>query len=299
MYKKMVVLLDGSQLAERVFEYAQELAGRMHIDVELLHVCNPHETELLPMRQAYMERMAEGLCVAAEKVSANYGRENLERCINARGHVVVGYPAEEILKYIDENDINLVMMSTHGSSGVRAWDLGSVANKVVHASRVPIWLVPSQLREDIVTDTLPGRNLVVPLDGSKGSEAVLPHAISVQQQRAAEGEMVLLHVFDAELYVVSRAGVEENQDKLREMKAYLEGLAQPIRETGLAVRTEVLVGDPAATIIRYLKDNPAQLLAMSTRGRTGLSRMIFGSVAESVIRLVKHTPLLLVAEEEE
>ncbi len=99
-------------------------------------------------------------------------------------------------------------------------------------------------------------------------------------------------------YVVTRAAVEENQDKLREMKAYLEGLAQPIRETGLAVRTEVLIGDPAATIIRYLKDNPAQLLAMSTRGRTGLSRMIFGSVAESVIRLVKHTPLLLVAEEE-
>jgi nucleotide-binding universal stress UspA family protein len=298
MYKKMVVLLDGSELAERVFEYAQELSGRMHIDVELLHVCKPHETELLPMRRGYMERMAEELCTEAEKVSSKYGRENLERCINARGHVVVGYPAEEILKYVDENDIDLIMMSTHGSSGIRAWDLGGVANKVIHASTTPIWLVPSELREDIVADTLSGRNIVIPLDGSKGSEAVIPHAINVRQQRGAEGEIVLLQVRDVAIAnVVSRAALEEHQERLAQMKAYLEGVAQTIRETGLTVRTEVLTGDPATTIIRYLKDNPAHLLAMSTRGRIGLSRMIFGSVAESVIRLVKHTPLLLVAEE--
>ena len=176
MYKKMVVLLDGSELAEVVFDYAQEVSGRMHVDVELLHVCSPQEVAQLPMRRAYMERMAEELCAKAEEISAKYSKDTVAQCIQARGNVVVGYPAEEILKYVDENDIDLVMMSTHGSSGVKAWDLGEVANKVVHASKVPVWLVPTELREEVIADALPKRSLVVPLSGSKhlGWRSLMP-----------------------------------------------------------------------------------------------------------------------------
>jgi len=56
----------------------------------------------------------------------------------------------------------------------------------------------------------------------------------------------------------------------------------------------MLIGEPAPTIIQFLKDNPAQLISMATRGHTGLSRMVFGSVTENVIHLVKKTPMLLV-----
>lgn len=129
MYRKMLVLLDGSELAEVVFRYAQELYGRLNLEVELLHVCPPQEADQLPMRRAYMEYMARQLCVKAEEVRRKYHPNAVEQCVQARGNVVVGYPAEEILKYVDEHQIDLVMMSTHGTSGERAWDLGSVANK--------------------------------------------------------------------------------------------------------------------------------------------------------------------------
>jgi len=294
MYKKMVVLLDGSELAEVVFEYAQEVSGRMHIDTELLHVCSPQEADQVPMRRAYMEHMAGELCAKAEEISRKYSKAAVDRCIQARGHVVVGYPAEEILKYIDENDIELVMMSTHGSSGVRGWDIGGVANKVIHASRVPVWLVPTELREEIISDTLPTRSLVVPLSGSKQSEAAIPHALRILEQRGAEAELVLIHAYDAGNIYLTRAALEQNDEERARMKAYLEGVAAPIRKEDLAVRTEVLIGDPAETIINYLRSNPAQLLAMATRGHTGLSRMVFGSVTETVIHMVKRTPLLLV-----
>ena len=294
MYKTMLVLLDGSELAEVVLKYAQELSGRLGIDLELLHVCDPHEAEQLPMRKAYMEHQAEIMCARAQEISSRYGGEALTECIRAQGNVVVGNPAEEILKYVDGHDIDLVMMSTHGRSGIGSWDLGSVASKVIHASNAPIWLVPSQLREEVILDMLPKRTQVIPLSGTKQSEAVLPHAIAVAKQRGEESELVLVHVEDVDYIRLTRSALQEQEEHRARMKAYLDGIAGSIREAGLDARSVMLIGEPATTIIQFLKDNPAQLISMATRGHTGLSRMVFGSVTENVIHLVKKTPMLLV-----
>jgi nucleotide-binding universal stress UspA family protein len=295
MYEKMLVLLDGSELAEVVFEYARQLAGRLNIDLELLHVVTPQEDEQLPMRRAYMEGMAEALCAGAQEVSDSVSADAAQSCIQARGSVVVGYPAEEILKYVEENDIDLVMLSTRGRSGTKAWDIGSVASKVIHAAKVPVWLVPSELREEIVLDTLPKRPLVIPLSGSKLSEVAVPHALAIARQRGAESEIVLLHVEDTQNIIFTREALEAREAEHARMAAYLEGVAASIRDQGFAVRTEMLAGDPAETIIAYIKDNPPQLIAMATRGRRGLSKMVFGSVTEDVIHLIKKTPMLLVS----
>lgn len=304
MYKKMAVLLDGSSLAEVVFDYAQELSGRLHVDVELLHVCRPEEAAQLPMRRAYMARMAEVLCARAEEVRASYGSDSAE-CAQAHGHVVVGYPAQRILEFIDENEVDLVMMSTHGSSGEKSWDIGEVANRVIHASKVPVWLVPTELRGEVISDSMPKRSTLVPLSGSKSSEEAIRHAVDLIGHRGAQGrgELVLLHV--VEEYLADVASYPKLSDvttglnvRLSEAKAYLEGLARPLRDSGVDVRTEAVWGDPAKTIIGYLKSNPTQLIVMATRGRNRISRRIFGSVTESVIHMVKVTPLLLISSEE-
>ena len=99
MFKKMLVLLDGSKLAEVVFTYAQELSARLNINLELLHVCSPQEAEQLPMRQAYMDRMAEVLQNKAADIRSKIKDKTPEPGIKALGKVIVGYPAEEILKY--------------------------------------------------------------------------------------------------------------------------------------------------------------------------------------------------------
>lgn len=301
MYKKMVVLLDGSELAEMVFDYAQEVSGRMHVDIDLLHVCSPDQESQLPMRRAYMEQKAAEVCAKAEEIRKKYDKDAVAQCILARGNVVVGYPAEEILKFVEENDIDLVMMSTHGSSGEKEWDLGDVANKVIHASKVPVWLVPTELRKEVLADKLPNRPLVIPLSGTKKSGAAIPHAVEILKQRGAESEseLVLLHVVEASPIVVTRAALEDLDAQRAKMKEYLEELAEPIRAMGIKVRTEVLPpGDPATGIINYLKANPTQLLVMATRGKSRISRTIFGSVTESVIHMVKVTPLLLVGGED-
>jgi len=298
MYKKMLVLLDGSKLAEVVFTYAQELSGRLNIDLDLLHVCSPQEAEQLPMRQAYMEHMAEILQSKAAEIRSRVGNKTPDYEIKARGKVIVGYPAEEILKYSAENDIDLIMLSTHGRSGIGRWDLGSVANKVIHASPIPIWLVPSELREEIIYDKLPKRTTVIPLDGSQFSEAVIPHAINIAKQRGAETEIVLIHIqSDLSLpYNIELA--KKRESEIAANKQYLENVAARIENSGIKARIEMLDGYPARTIINFVKDNPAQLIAMTTHGHAGLSRMVFSSFTENILHLVKKTPIFLVKASE-
>ncbi len=161
-----------------------------------------------------------------------------------------------------------------------------------------MWLVPTELREEIIADAMPKRILVVPLSGSEQSAAAIPHATEIMTRRGADAELVLLHVVDPSSVMSSitltRAALDGLDDQRAHMKKYLEDIAQPLRDSGVAVRTEVLSGDPAETIIDYLKGHPIQLLVMATRGKSGFSRMVFGSVTESVIHMVKLTPLLLV-----
>jgi nucleotide-binding universal stress UspA family protein len=293
MYHKMLVLLDGSKLAEVVFTYAQELAARLNINLELLHVCNTQNADQLPMRQVYIEHMAEILESKAAEIRSKIG-DITGLDVKIRGKVVVGYPAEEILKYVDENDIDLIMLSTHGGSGIRVWDMGEVANKVIRASKIPIWLVPSELKDEIIHDEIPLRRMLIPLDGSKYSEAVIPHGINIAQQRGAETEIVLIHIYKRlhSLYGVEELKRQQNQKK--EMKRYLDNIVKRIEKEKIKASYKILSGDPAETIINFVKKNPTQLIAMATYGGSRLSRMVFGSVVEQTLHLIKKTPILLV-----
>jgi nucleotide-binding universal stress UspA family protein len=284
MYQKMLVLLDGSKLAEVVFNYAQELSARLNIKVELLHVCTPQETDQLEMRQVYMEHVAEKLSCKAAEMRSRIGDKSPTSEVKAHVKVLVGYPAEEILKYADNNNIDLIMLSSHGQSGIRVWDIGNVANKVIHASKVDILMVPTELKEDVLYDRLPIRTIIIPMDGTKLSEAVIPHAISLARQRGAESEMVLLHVDDP----------TRQQSEITDKEKYFADLVKRIGEEGIKSSVKLLRGHPAETIVNYIENNPAHLIVMSTHAHKGLTTMVFSSVLENVLHMVKKSPILVV-----
>jgi nucleotide-binding universal stress UspA family protein len=295
VYKKMLVLLDGSKLSEVVFTYAQELSARLSLTLELLHVCNSQEAEQLPMRQAYIDHMAETLQNKVNEIRSKIGGIAQGEVAQAKGKVVIGYPAEEILKYTDENDVDLLLMSTHGRSGIRIWDLGSVADKVIHASKVPVWLVPSELKESVLWDKLPKRTIVIPLDGSKESEVAIPHAISIGKQRGAQFEIILVHIEDSRIADFARTyqQLEQLKDLRLSRKKYLDDLVKQIGNEGVTAHSEMLSGNPASEFIGFLKKNPAQLVLMSAHGHSGITGILFDSFAEQIVRTVKHTPILI------
>ena len=299
MYKRMLVLLDGSKLAEVVFSYVRELSGRLSLDIDLLHVCSPQEAEQLYMRQAYIEHMTELLRVQSEEVRSTIGDQPpKKKVIEAKGKVVIGYPPDEILKYADENSIDIIMLATHGFSGIRRWGLGSVADKVIHEAKVPTWLVPAQLHEDILYDKTPQRIVLVPLDGSKLAEEIIPHVKELTKQRGVETDIRLVHVAKPKEVSVppkEKELIGEDVTAFRTTgEIYLEGLVQQLRDAGFQAQAEQLIGDPAEEIVRYATKYHPRLIAMSTHGRAGFSRFVFGSVTENVLRRLQKTPVFLV-----
>ena len=304
MYKRMLVTLDGSELAEVVFPYAKELAGRLDLDLIFLHVCNPEEHQLLPMHRAYVERAAEIIRRDSEEVREKTGVQPGGKAIEARGEVAVGHPAEEILRYADENEIDLILIATHGRSGVRRWAMGSVADKVLRASKVPVWLVRAAIPEEIVYDKWPSTTILVPLDGSELAESVLPHVEAVAKQRGAElVDVVLLTVCEPPVIPSDypptmplgwEEHVEREMDKFRRVsEQYLAGVEKRLKDVGLKVRSEVLMGRPAEEIVDYASRNPFNLIVMATHGGSGLGRWAFGSVADKVLRVIS-SPIFLV-----
>ena len=107
----------------------------------------------------------------------------------------MGYPPDEILRYADENDVDLILMATHGRTGPKRWTMGSVADKILRASKVPVWLVRALIPDETPYDKWPSKTMLVPLDGSELAESVLPHAEALAKQRDTKLlEVVLLRV---------------------------------------------------------------------------------------------------------
>ncbi len=295
MYKKMLVPFDGSELAEVLFDYAKELAGRLDLDLTLLNVAKTSEGSFLRMNRAYIEGAAEIVQRHSVQVQEKTRTEPGGKAVKARGELVVGHPAEEILRYADENNIDLILMATHGRSGVKRWALGSVADKVIRASKVPVWLVRAGIPTEIIHDEWPKRKMLVPLDGSKFAESVLPHVEALAKQRGTElVDVVLLQVWEPPTsYLAYSSGYYmpldwdvEKQTELakRECEQYLDGVQKHLSNIGLRVRSEVLLGKPIDEIIDYAKRNPFDLIVLSTHGRSGINRWAYGQVVDKVLQ---------------
>ena len=305
MYKRMLVPLDGSELAEVVLPYAKELAGRLDLELNLLHVYQPIGSESQFMSRAYLERAAEIVQKQSREVQSKTGAPPGRKAVEVRVEVTVGHPAEEILHYAEGDKIDIILMATHGRSGVRRWILGSVADKVLRKSKIPIWLVRANIPEEIVHDEWHKRTMLVPLDGSKFAESVLPHVETLAKQRGAELVNVnLLRVFEephvnadypeASMNLTWKEHVERIRDHFkREAKQYLEGVQKRLTSAGLKVRPEVLMGNPADEIIDYAHRNHPNLVVMASHGYSGISRWEYGSVADKVLHGVS-SPIFMV-----
>jgi len=136
MYKRMLVPLDGSKLAEVVFPYARELSGLLGTEIILLHISNLGK-DFQPMSHAYVEHAAEHI----------KGRETSEwkalltKPISVNSDLVSGYPPDEILRYAEEKKVDLILMASHGRSGLSHLTIGSVAERVLLETNIPVFMI--------------------------------------------------------------------------------------------------------------------------------------------------------------
>ncbi len=295
MYEHILVPLDGSELAETALPYAGEIAGRLGSSVTIIYVSEPEKPDPFPrMHRSYMDRM-----IAATRREATRYLDKKAATIQATSEILKGNAAGKIVDYADAKDIGLIVMTTHGRTGVKRWTLGSVAEKVSRASEKPVFLIrgkgphPARARKGAFLKAL------VPLDGSKAAESALPYVAGMATR--LNTELVLLQVLPLGFVEMSPTGygwVLYREELVRQnellAKEYLNEVRTRLLNRGAgAVRTEVRFGDPAQVIIDFADEMKANVVAMSSHGRSAVKRWVFGSVADRVLH-EGNTPLLLV-----
>lgn len=150
--KRILLPLDGSEPGEAALPYVEELAAVTKAEVILLQVVTPHyDIALAQGYTSHLGQISEEYMTHASAAANNYLNSIKERLtkmgITALSEVEVGSPAERIIGYAKENNIDLIAMSTHGRSGIGRWLLGSIADKVLHASDRPVLLVRASAKE--------------------------------------------------------------------------------------------------------------------------------------------------------
>ena len=143
MYRRIMVPLDGSELAECALPHMEAIArGCQTVDVILLRVVEPVN---LPgdyiISQTDRERIEKKHRSVAEDHLEQLTSRLKDRGINVQSEVVAGKVAESIVTYAENNEVDLIIMATHGRSGISRWSLGSVADRVVRLACVPVLMV--------------------------------------------------------------------------------------------------------------------------------------------------------------
>ena len=189
MYTKVVVPLDCSPLAEVALPYAEEIAGKMGSDIVLLTVLPSEENNDIQNHLSYSKKIVHDTNIQVKK----YCENKPDAKMNISTATRTGNPAEGILDYADKGYPCLIVMATHGRSGVSRWAVGSVAEKVVKAtSKQPLLLVRAKGGHPDVRAKRILKKALVTLDGSKISESVLPYIGEIA--RHLEMELTLLRV---------------------------------------------------------------------------------------------------------
>lgn len=193
-------------------------------------------------------------------------------------------PAEGILGYARTAGTDLIVMGTHGRSGVAHLLLGSVAETVVRGAPCPVLTVRHAPR-----GAAPFARILVPTDFSAPSDAALDLARIFQLRFGAS--IHLLHVledeqiagpFGAEVFVTESP--DARAARLRDARERLSHRISAVDQESRRVTSEILFGPTAGTIVHYAADTGFDLIVMGTHGRTGLAHLLMGSVAERVIR---------------
>ncbi len=270
---RILVPLDGSTLAEAVIPVVEVLAWA-------------HQAELLLLRAVaggsgpieFEESEAESYLL---RVSGQLQDRGLAR---VRWEVWPAKADHAIAEAATRNQVDLIAMTREGRTGLGRLLLGSVAESVVRQAQVPVLVAhgePSDRPAEI-------RQVLVPLDGSELSAAILP--VVERLAGPLEPAIHLLHALEE--LPAGAAGMGARREEVRalretEAEEYLRHLAEPIEAKGFPVRRAVRGGLAAVDVIqKYAQEEAIDLIAMTTHGRTGLGRLLFGSVAERVLTAV-------------
>lgn len=285
MFTKILVPLDGSMLAERALEPALTLA-QQQANSELILLRVPVARQLVVTgRAGYGFLLPHQSVEFNEKESRTYldklVKSHTRPDLTLRPIIQRGDEAGIIVDTAEDEEVDLIIMSTHGYSGMTRWTLGSVTERVLHNAPCPVMILRNEQ---------PITQIVLLLDGSELAEQALAPGLALADALGAK--VTLLRVVDpvqvetekmaqlvrAEGRSPDAAGLPETAG------SYLTRIRRSQHTADLTINTALLDGPPAEIILDYVATKGIDLVAMATHGHTGLRRWVYGSTTDKVLR---------------
>ena len=281
MINRILVALDGSALAEQVLPYVSTLAERSGATVVLATAITAGERWV---DQAVTRQWEEEEQAAVQAYLTPIAERFTESGVETRTRVQWGHPADVLQAVADDEGANVIALTTHGRSGFVRWRTGSVADKLLRSASTPVLLIHAQEAAPVERPAL--RRILVPLDGSALAEAALPLVEDLAEQLGAsiileQAVAPIAGLYAGELTPGSLPVLEDIQAAAGE---YLAECAKRIGHHGIKAETRIDFDYPASAIIEAAKAVGADLIALTTHGRSGPERWIMGSVADAVVR---------------
>ncbi len=282
MIKTILVPLDGSGLSESILPFAAGIAERADAAMLLVTAIQPvgvWDSTATAINWESEEKAASDYITAVQERVAAQGRK-------VRALALRGDAAQVILEAAEKEKAGLIAMTTHGRSGVMRWLLGSVADRVVQHSKIPVMLIRADDDRPIPSPVV--ERILVPLDGSDVAAGILPFVKEYAKLFGAS--LVLYHALSP---VGAYPGFETAnaqivgellEDMQKSAAAMLAAAAKKLEGEGFPCETVVSLSPVADGILAAAEQSGSGLIAIGTHGRSGLNRAVLGSVANAVLR---------------
>ncbi|MDS0474050.1 universal stress protein [Natrinema sp. 1APR25-10V2] len=290
MYEDILLPFDGNDSAAAVLHHAAEIAHWADATVHVLYVADTTRDSVTVIKGQTVDALRQqgkDIVAEAEKTLQTLG-------VDYETDVVQGNPAPTITEYAERYGHDVIVMPTHGREGVSRYLIGSITEKVVRLSSVPVLTARMQPDEQFA---FPYEDILIPTDGSRGATRAAEHGLALSS--ALDATVHLLSVVDDASFgldVRSTASSETGEAAAQEAIDDLVSVAEEYDLRDIVHSIEH--GSPVEGILAYIDENEIEAVVIGTIGRRGTDRVLLGSVAEKTVRSAP-VPVITVSESEQ
>lgn len=292
--KKILFPTDFSKCSEQAFTHAIHFAKEFNAELHILNV-----NTFIENNPQYMNRLS-GITdiktmnedITNNQINKLVDSANLEnlKIVKIKKHGVSVSPT--ILKYANDNEIDLIVMGTHGRRGLGHLFLGSVAEEIVRLSKSPVLTIREEEKPTLISKI---DNILVPIDFSERSNVSIKYAIEIA--KVYNSKLQLLHVLEDTIPaayslsgIMSIYDIDPNIEE--KIKNNIEKVFKETIKTEVEHQSSVTNGHAVKEILNFANNNNTDLIVIATHGLTGIEHLMIGSVAEKVSRMA-HCPVFI------
>jgi len=276
MYEDILLPFDGSDGSAEALHHAAEIAHWADATIHVLFVADTTRDSVSVVETRVVDSLVEegkDIVEDAEKTLGTLG-------VDYDSDVVQGNPAPTIVEYAEQYGHDLIVMPTHGREGVSRYLIGSVTEKVVRLSPLPVLTVRMQPDEQL---QFPYENILIPTDGSTEAGSAAEHGLSLAASLDATVHLLSV-VDDTSLGLDVRSTVLSREHEQMATETLDDLVADADRHGVINTARHIEHGSPAEIIRDTIASNDIDAVVMGTTGRRGTDRILLGSVAEKTVR---------------